>query len=129
MMNNVDILRRIAAEFAYQGEQKQHDAAEHYNYGNEREGDVSRVTATLLKSLADALFTVANDITLKGKNEFEQAFVTRLVSYWPDVETTDAIKWLWDYMGVVFGDSKHEWGKEVAEQLADDYIREFGEQK
>lgn len=69
---------------------------------------------------------VTNDLS-PSKQAFEQAFVARLQSHWRDVATTDAIKWLWDYLEVVLS-TEHNWSKGVAETLADEYVKEFGEQ-
>lgn len=58
---------------------------------------------------------------------FRWAFALRIRHHWPDVSLKEASYWLNDYMPSKFGDPEYDWSANAARELADDYVREFGE--
>ncbi len=60
---------------------------------------------------------------------FRWAFALRIRHHWPDVALKDASYWLNDYMPSRFGDPEYDWSARAAQELADEYVMEFGEGK
>lgn len=58
---------------------------------------------------------------------FRWAWVLRIQQHWPSVEKNEAARWLDDYMPASFGDPEYDWSARASQELADDYVREFGE--
>ncbi len=62
-----------------------------------------------------------------SKPGFEIAFAFALGRHWPGMSADKCRGWLWDYLGVEYGDSDYVWSARAAEELAQEYISDFGE--
>lgn len=58
---------------------------------------------------------------------FNWALYLYLKKDWPDVGKYESVRWLREYLEVPYGDPEYSWTASAAKQLADEYVREFGE--
>lgn len=67
----------------------------------------------------------ADGVTLE---EWLEWAVDRLCWWWPDVTRSWARRNLLDHMPAEFGNPNCAWTKDSAEEMADDFVKEYGEQ-
>ena len=58
---------------------------------------------------------------------FSWALSIALRKHWPELDSKTAARWLRDYVGVPFGASGYRWTYAGAQELALQYVQEFGE--
>lgn len=66
----------------------------------------------------------AKQLNSKG---FTWAWVLRIEHHWPDVDRHEAAKWMLDYLPDKVGHPDYDWSASAAYELADEYVKEFGE--
>lgn len=58
---------------------------------------------------------------------FDWALAFALKRYWPDIDTSTAIRWLREYIGVPYGTVGYTWTAAAANDVAREYAEQFGE--
>lgn len=58
---------------------------------------------------------------------FEWAFYFGIKRYWTNVSRADTTPWLWEYLDTPYGNPEYSWTARDAEDLAKEYVCEFGE--
>lgn len=58
---------------------------------------------------------------------FSWALSIALRKHWPQVDGKTAARWLWEYIDVPFGAKGYRWTYAGAQELALQYVQEFGE--
>lgn len=58
---------------------------------------------------------------------FSWALSIALRKHWPNLDGKTASRWLWDYIDVPFGAKGYRWSYAGAQELALQYVQEFGE--
>lgn len=58
---------------------------------------------------------------------FRWACAIALKRHWPDLDTRTAAYWLTDYIGVPVGTHGYDWTYAAAQDLAREYVEQFGE--
>lgn len=58
---------------------------------------------------------------------FRWACAIALKKYWPDMDVRTAAYWLTDYVGVPIGTTGYVWTFSAAQDLAREYVEQFGE--
>ena len=95
------------------------------------------VTETITKVVDDKLpALIEKIITEKYEGDpnlpltetgFSWALSIALRKHWPELDSKTAARWLRDYVGVPFGASGYRWTYAGAQELALQYVQEFGE--
>lgn len=59
---------------------------------------------------------------------FSWALSIALQKHWPEIDGKTAARWLWDYVDVPFGAKGYRWTYAGAQEIALQYVQEFGEE-
>lgn len=102
------------------------------------DGVISKtVRETIIKAIDDRLPALLEEImTDKFEREpnleltnagFGWALSIALRKHWPDIDRGTAARWLWEYVGVPHGRKGYEWTYAAAQEIAAQYVSDFGE--
>jgi hypothetical protein len=79
---------------------------------------IEQIVAEKLESTPDAPLSHSG---------FGWALSIALRKHWPDIDGGTAAQWLWGYVGVRFGSKGYVWTYAAAQDLARQYVEDFGE--
>lgn len=63
-----------------------------------------------------------------SRSAFNDSLHHALRKYWPDVTRAEAVTWLRGYIDTPHGDDGYDWSRGAAEEIALEYVKEYGEQ-
>lgn len=91
------------------------------------EEEIDKALPNIIESHLRKRFRAEPDLTLTPVG-WNWALALALTEHWPEVPKLDAIRWLSEYIEVPFGTDGYSWTAGAAYEIADEYVREFGEQ-
>lgn len=104
---------------------KFHDAIEK-RVRSEVERQLDKQLPGIIRGMLADKFAKEPDREL-SKIGFNWALALAIKKHWPDIPDYEAVRWLREYVGVPHGHPDYVWTARAADELAAEYVAEFGE--